>query len=181
MRIGVGVHLLAYAAILAAVVLAVLFGMDRIVKAGGKGAGADLSLNAVFFTGLAITLAFMAVTIAAFSGALSLLPWLLGGGAAVMALAYAWRRAQASASKAWLEEQFAQEEARLRETAERDPANSAAWGRLAELCERKGDYASAMRCLRKICELEPGELSERRLREMKKLADEALLGNRGQG
>lgn len=171
-------HLLAYIGLLAAVVLAVLFGMDRVAKAGSKGGGADISLNAIFFTGLAVTLAFMAVTIAAFSGALFILPWLLGGGGAVIALAYGWRRAQAAASTDWLAEQFAQEEARLRETAQRDPANAAAWGRLAELCEQKGDYASAMRCLRKVCELEPGELSERRLENMKKNADEALLGRR---
>lgn len=171
-------HLLTYIALLAAVVMAVLFGMDRIAKAGSKGGNADISLNTVFFAGLAITLAFMGVTIAAFSGALFILPWLLGGGAAVLALAYGWRRAQAAATRDWLEEQFAEEESRLRQTAERDPANAAAWGRLAEICGQKGDYAGAMRCLRKICELEPGELSERRLRDMKRLADEALLGRR---
>lgn len=169
-----GSSLLLYLAALALLGAGALYAVDRVAKAGTRGGDADISLETIFAAGLALTLVVVTVTVAAFTGAFFLIPALALAGAAVFVLAYGWRRARAAGDSAWRAEQITEEEARVAETARLDPANAAAWARLSELSEKKGDYASAIRQYRKVCELEPGEISERRLRFLRERASAEL-------
>jgi len=45
----------------------------------------------------------------------------------------------------------------VREAARSDPKNAAAWSRLAEIAEKKGEPRRAADYLRKVAELEPSE------------------------
>lgn len=59
------------------------------------------------------------------------------------------------------------EEAGVRETLQRDPLNAAAWLRLSEIAEEKGDYAGAVEYLQKVCELEPSFMNEGKMKTLK--------------
>jgi len=172
-------YLLLYTAALAAAAAAILFGIDRLIKVGTKGTDADISLNSIFFTGLTLTLAFMALTVAAFTGALALVKWLTGALAAGFISVYVWRRFTAGRDKGLMDDLLALEEARVRETARLDPANAAAWQRLSELRAQRGDYPEALQCLRKVCELEPTERNAALLKALKERAVAALRANGG--
>lgn len=158
--------LLVYLLSLAALAGGVFFVVDRIVKVGTKGTDADISLGGIFSAGLLLTLVFAAVTITVFTGAIGMFGGFLAALAAVLAAVYAWRVAMSARDKKLMTEMFSREEAAVRAAVGSDPANAAAWLRLAELCELKGDYASAIRYCRKCCDLEPTDANNRRLKRM---------------
>ena len=59
------------------------------------------------------------------------------------------------------------EEASVMETVQKDPLNAAAWLRLSEISEEKGDYPKAVEYFQKVCELEPSFINERKLKSLK--------------
>lgn len=168
--------LLVYLLLLAAMAGGVFFVVDRIVKVGTKGTDADISLGGIFFAGLLFTLVFAAVTITVFTGAVALFGWFLAALAAVLTVVYAWRVAMVARDRKLMAAMFAEEEAVVRAAAGSDPANAAAWLRLSELCELKGDYPAALKYCRKCCELEPTDANNRRLERMKADAVKTLRG-----
>ncbi len=68
---------------------------------------------------------------------------------------YLWRAKTASDNKKIALELLTEEEARVREAARSDPKNAAAWARLAEIIEKKGEPRRAADYLQKAIELEP--------------------------
>ncbi|PKM98603.1 MAG: hypothetical protein CVU79_01705 [Elusimicrobia bacterium HGW-Elusimicrobia-3] len=164
------ISLFGYAALLLLISAAALFVLDRLIKMGSRGGDADVTLNGIFYTGLTLTLVFVTVTVIAFTGAFALLGYFLLALAAVLAAAFFWRVRRLAADRALMGEIIAQEERVVRETARRDPGNAAAWTRLAELSDKKGDTRRAVEYMRKACEIEPTHMNSRKLKSLEQSA-----------
>lgn len=164
------ISLFGYAALLLIISAAALYALDRVIKIGSRGGDADVSLNGIFYTGLTLTLVFVTVTIIAFTGAFALLGWFLLALAASLAAAFAWRLRRVAGERALMAELMAEEERVVRETARRDPGNAAAWTRLAELSDKKGDNRRAAEYMRKACGLEPTPLNSGKLKAFERNA-----------
>ena len=164
------IPVMVYILILAGLSVGTLFAVDRIIKVGAKGGNADISLNEVFFSGFALTLIVSAVTVTAFTGVATILWVTVLGMVVVMSLVYVWRRARAARDSKMMEEMLSEEERCVMETAQRDPANTAALVRLAELREQRGDYRGAVDFFQKAWELEPTEYNARRLKDLQEIA-----------
>ncbi|MGD9642579.1 MAG: hypothetical protein AB7V08_07545 [Elusimicrobiales bacterium] len=158
------ISLFGYAALLLIISAAALYALDRVIKIGSRGGDADVSLNGIFYTGLTLTLVFVTVTVIAFTGAFALLGWFLLALAAALGATFAWRVRRIAGERTLMAEIIAAEERVVRETARRDPANAAAWTRLAELSDKKGDSRRATEYMRKACALEPTPLNAARLK-----------------
>jgi hypothetical protein len=164
------ISLFGYAALLLIISTAALYALDRVIKIGSRGGDADVSLNGIFYTGLTLTLVFVTVTIIAFTGAFALLGWFLLSLAASLGAAFAWRVRRLAAERALMAELIAEEERVVRETAWRDPGNAAAWTRLAELSDKKGDVRRAVEYMRKACALEPTPANSGKLKNFERAA-----------
>ena len=158
------ISLFGYAALLLIISAAALYALDRVIKIGSRGGDADVSLNGIFYTGLTLTLVFVTVTIIAFTGAFALLGWFLLALAAALGAAFAWRVRRVAGERALMTEIIEAEERVVRETARRDPGNAAAWARLAELSDKKGNSRRAAEYMRKAFALEPTPINSGKLK-----------------
>ncbi|KAF0125317.1 MAG: hypothetical protein FD189_1739 [Elusimicrobia bacterium] len=157
-----------YAALLAAFFVAGLYVLDWFIKSGGRKGDENISLNAVFVAGVALTCGAAFVVIGIFTGSLSLLKWVAIALPAGLVATFLWRAKTASDNKRIALELLTEEELRVREAARSDPKNAAAWARLAEIAEKKGEHRKALDYLEKVRGLEPSPDIYRRAELLKK-------------
>lgn len=146
-----------YAALLAAFFIAGLYVLDWFIKSGGRKGDEDISLNAVFIAGAVLTGTAALAVIGIFTGKLAPVKLALTAIPVGLAATYLWRAKTDSDNRKIAFELLSEEEARVREVAREDPRNAAAWARLAEIAERKEEFAKALDYLEKLRELEPSE------------------------
>jgi len=146
-----------YASLMAVIFVTGLYVLDWFIKSGGTKGDENISLNAVFVAGAVLTGTAALAVIGLFTGKLA--PVKLAAAAIPIGLiaTYLWRAKTASDNKKIALELLTEEEARVREAARSDPKNAAAWSRLAEIAEKKGEPRRAADYLRKVAELEPSE------------------------
>ncbi|MEW5905419.1 MAG: hypothetical protein AB1734_01420 [Elusimicrobiota bacterium] len=159
--------LLFYAALLAAFCIAGLYILDWFIKSGGRKGDEDISLNAVFIAGAVLTGTAAFAVIGIFTGKLAPVKLAFFVIPAGLVATYLWRAKTASDNKRIALELLSEEEARVREAARTDPRNAAAWARLAEIAEKKGEPRRAADYLRKLAELEPSEETAARIKILK--------------
>jgi len=157
-----------YGALLAAFFVAGLYVLDWFIKSGGRKGNADISLDAVYIAGVVLTVAAAFAVIGLFTGRLA--PVKLAFAAIILGsiATYLWRAKISSDNRKVALELLAEEEAKVREVARADPRNTAAWARLAEIAEKKGDPRRAADYLQKVLELEPSESTELRIRTLRR-------------
>lgn len=146
-----------YAALLAAFCIAGLYVLDWFIKSGGRKGDEDISLNAVFIAGAVLTGTAAFAVIGIFTGKLAPVKLAFFVIPAGLAATYLWRAKTASDNKRIALELLSEEEARIREVARTDPRNAAAWSRLAEIAEKKGESRRAADYLQKVLELGTSE------------------------
>lgn len=146
-----------YAALLAAFLVAGLYVLDWFIKSGGRKGDEDISLNAVFIAGAVLTGTAAFAVIGIFTGKLAPVKMAFFVIPAGLVATYLWRAKTASDNRKISFELLSEEEARVREAARSDPKNAAAWARLAEIAEKKEEFAKALDYLEKLRELEPSE------------------------
>lgn len=156
-----------YAALLAAFFIAGLYVLDWFIKSGGGKGDEDISLNAVFIAGAVLTGTAAFAVIGIFTGKLAPVKLAFFVIPAGLVATYLYRAKTASDNKRIALELLSEEEARVREVARTDPRNAAAWARLAEIAEKKGEPRRAADSLRKLAELEPSEETAARIKILK--------------
>ncbi|MDA8130884.1 MAG: hypothetical protein M0011_05205 [Elusimicrobia bacterium] len=77
----------------------------------------------------------------------------------VVGALYAWRLKREREVELIWRAMLDEEERQARETAEHDPANAAAWARLSQLKEKRGDLRAALELFSVACKLEPTQLN----------------------
>ncbi|HOI42815.1 MAG TPA: hypothetical protein PK523_07715 [Elusimicrobiales bacterium] len=157
-----------YAALLAALFVAGLYVLDWFIKSGGRKGDGDISLNAVYIAGAVLTVATAFAVIGLFTGRLAPLKLALAATLLGLIATYLWRAKISSDNRKITLELLAEEEAKVREVARADPRNAAAWARLAEIAEKKGEPRRAADYLQKVLELEPSENTEPRIRTLRR-------------
>jgi tetratricopeptide (TPR) repeat protein len=165
------ISFLFYAALSAALFIAGLYVLDWFIKSGGRKGDEDISLNAVFIAGAVLTGTAAFAVIGIFTGKLAPVKLAFFVIPAGLVATYLWRAKTASDNERTALELLSEEEARVREVARTDPRNAAAWTRLAEIAEKKGEPRRAADYLQKGLELEPSEeagLKAKALRESPK-------------
>ena len=153
------IYILAFSGVTVAVALAV----EQLLKANKKNQLPHVTNNALVLAGGILAVLGGGFTVFAFTGVLVPLIIFASIISVVLGAAYAWRFRREQASKEMWEAMLAEEERQARETAERDPANAAAWARLSEIKQKRGDPRGALELFTKACELEPTLLNTDRL------------------
>lgn len=156
-------YILAFAGVAVAVALAA----EQLVAAHRKNQMPHLTNNAMLLAGCIIAVLCGGFTVFAFTG--TLVPLVIFASLISVGLgaAYAWRLKRKKETDAIWEAMMAEEERQARETAEQDPANAAAWARLAHLREKRGDPRGALPLFEKACALEPTQLNKDRLEQLR--------------
>lgn len=148
-------QVLIYIAAAAGIVVAVLLAVDQLVKGSRKNQMPHVTNNALALAGGSLAILLGGLTVFAFTG--TLVPLIIFASiiSAVLGSLYAWRVKQEKETKEIWEALLAEEERQASETAGKDPANAAAWARLSELKQKRGDLRGALELFAKACELEP--------------------------
>lgn len=157
---------LIYLAATAGIAVAVLLAADQFFKASRKNQMPHVINNAMALSGGILAVLVAGLTVFAFTGTLAPLVIFASLISVVLGAVYAWRMKQEKATREVWEALLAEEEEQARQTAERDPANAAAWARLAELREKRGDLPGALELFAKARELEPNQRNTDRLAEL---------------
>ena len=152
-------YILAFAGVTVAVALAV----EQLLKANKNNQLPHVTNNALVLAGGILAVLGGGFTVFAFTGVLAPLIIFASIISVVLGAAYAWRRRREKASNEAWEAMLAEEERQARETAGRDPANAAAWARLSEIKQKRGDPRGALELFTKACGLEPTLLNTDRL------------------
>jgi cytochrome c-type biogenesis protein CcmH/NrfG len=153
----------------AGLALAVLMALDQLRRANKKNQMPHVVNNAMLLSGGILAVLAAGLLIYAFTGTLVPLYIFSSIITVVVGAFYARRLKQEKETLEMWEALMAEEERQARETAEKDPANAAAWARLAQLKERRGDPRGALPLLARACELEPTRLNLDRLERLKDL------------
>lgn len=145
------IYILAFAGVTVAVALAV----EQLLKANKNNQLPHLTNNALVLAGGILAVLGGGFTVFAFTGTLVPLVIFASIISVVLGAVYAWRRKrEKDANEIW-EAMLAEDENQARETAQRDPANAAAWARLSEIKQKRGDPRGALELFTKACQLEP--------------------------
>jgi len=158
---------LIYFAAASGIGLAVLLALDQIVKAHKKNQLPHIANNAGLLAGGILAILFSGLLIYAFTGTLVPLAIFAAMVSVAVGSAYAWRLKCERETNALWETMLAEEELQAGETAERDPANAAAWAHLARLKEKRGDLRRALELFSIACKLEPTQLNLDRLASLR--------------
>jgi len=155
-------YIFAFAAIAAAAALAA----EQIAKGSKKNQLPHVTNNALALSGGIVAVLAGGFAVFAFTGTLVPLVIFASLISVVLGALYAWRRKREKETDEIWEALLAEEEAQVRQTAGRDPANAAAWERLSELRVKRGDLPGALELFTKVCELEPTRRNADRLAEL---------------
>lgn len=160
-------QVLIYLAALAAITVSVLLAAGQFFNAHKKNQLPHVANNAMLLSGCIMAVLLGGMAVYGFTGKWE--PLIIF--AALVALAvgpvYAWRiKRDKEAEKVW-EALMAEEEQQARETVEKDPANAAAWARLSQMRQRRGDLRGALELFAKACELEPTTTNLSRLEDLR--------------
>lgn len=156
-------YILAFSGIAVAVALAA----DQLLAAHKKNQMPHLTNNAMLLAGCILAVLGGGFTVFAFTGTLGPLVIFASIVSIILGAAYAWRFKRRRETDAMWEALMAEEERQARETAAKDPANAAAWARLAHLKEKRGDPRGALDFLEKACALEPTQFNKDRLERLR--------------
>lgn len=156
-------YILGFAGVAAAVAVVA----DQLFTAHKKNQLPHLANNAMLLAGCILAVLCGGFTVFAFTG--TLVPLIIFASliSVVMGAAYAWRLKRSRETDAMWEALMAEEERQARDTAEKDPANAAAWERLAHLKEKRGDPRGALELFEKACALEPTQRNKDRLEQLR--------------
>lgn len=152
-------QVLTYLAAAAAIATAVLIAVDQFFKAHRRNQMPHIANNALLLSGGILAILIGGLTVYAFTRVLGPLIIFASMISVVLGAWYAWRlKRERDTDQVW-QALLAEEERQARETAERDPANAAAWARLAQLKEKRGELRAALKLFGVTCKLEPTQLN----------------------
>jgi len=158
---------LTYILAFAGVAVAVAMAADQFFRANKKNQLPHLTNNAMLLSGCILAVLGGGFTVFAFTGTLAPLVIFASLISVGLGAAYAWRLKRKKETDSIWEAMMAEEERQARETAGKDPANAAAWARLAHLREKRGDPRGALPLFEKACALEPTQLNKDRLEQLR--------------
>ncbi|OGR80702.1 MAG: hypothetical protein A2X32_09160 [Elusimicrobia bacterium GWC2_64_44] len=158
---------LTYILAFAAVAIAVALAAEQLGKAGKKNQLPHVTNNALALSGGILAVLGGGFAVFAFTGTLAPLVIFASLISVVLGSLYAWRIKREKATKEMWEALLTEEEEQASQTAQRDPANAAAWERLSELKVKRGDLRGALELFTKVCELEPTRRNNDRLAELR--------------
>ncbi|MDA8243525.1 MAG: hypothetical protein M0025_05335 [Elusimicrobia bacterium] len=156
-------HVLIYLSAVAAITIAVLLAAEQFFKANKKNQLPHIANNALSLSGGILAILVSGLTIFAFTGVLVPLIIFASMISAVVGAFYAWRLKRDRDTEQVWQALLDEEERQARETAEKDPANAAAWARLAQIKEKRGDLRAALELFSMTCKLEPTQLNRDKL------------------
>jgi tetratricopeptide (TPR) repeat protein len=151
----------------AGLALAVFFAIDQLRKAHKANQMPHLTNDAMLLSGSIIAILAAGLAVYAFTGTLVPLYIFSALASIIFGIAYAVRLKRDKEANARWETLLAEEELQAGETADRDPANAAAWARLAQLRERRGNLRGALELFSIACKLEPTQLNLDRLASLR--------------
>lgn len=146
--------------------LAVIFAADQLRRAHKANQMPHLANDAMLLAGSIIAILAAGLAVYAFTGTLVPLYIFSALVSVIFAIAYAVRAKRDKETNARWEALLAEEELQAGETADRDPANAAAWARLAQLREKRGNLRGALELFSVACKLEPTQLNQDRLADL---------------
>jgi tetratricopeptide (TPR) repeat protein len=146
--------------------LAVIFAIDQVRKAHKANQMPHLANDAMTLAGSIIAILAAGLAVYAFTGTLVPLYIFSALVSIIFAIAYTVRFKREKEANARWEALLAEEELQAGETADRDPANAAAWARLAQLREKRGNLRGALELFTIACKLEPTQLNQDRLADL---------------
>jgi hypothetical protein len=162
---------LIYFASTAAVAGAVLLALEQLARAHKRGQMPHIVNNALLLAGGVLAMLMGGLIIYAFTSTLIPLVIFASIVTLVLGAVRVWRFKSDREAEARWEALLAEEELQAGETAERDPANAAAWARLAQLKEKRGDLRGALELLNVACKLEPTQLNLDKLSTLQEKID----------